>query len=398
MYIMIRALTVAALAVTALASPAKPRDVQPKPWTNFNDNPIFYPKKNATSWRTLYGRTAQLADKSILLSWEDYDPDSTLTYFPIYKSTDGGASFQSFSRVDDQVNGWGNWYQPFLYVLPQAFGGYPAGTILLAGVSTPRDLQHAYIDLYASTNKGRDWKFVSHIVYGPGREVIDRGQKAVWEPFLHIYNGQLVCHYSTQVDPKHNQKLSHKTTKDLRNWSQELDDVAQPDASVRPGMATVAYSPVSKKYVMTFEYCGGPIAGGCPVYYKVSDSPLTFGSASLQPIIANDGQLNPNGSPFVIWTPEPGKTGKGIFIANGNSREEIFVNTDAVDPNGWKPLNVGQWSAYSRELRIINSPAGSAAQGKQKLLITNGGNIGCSGSCYNFVANGVVDIPNYPQS
>ncbi|KAH7006929.1 hypothetical protein EDB80DRAFT_453663 [Ilyonectria destructans] len=399
MHNIMRALTAAALAVAALASPSTPRAVTPSPWTNFNDNGVFYPSKNATSWRTLYGRTLQLPDKSILLSWEDYDPDATFTYFPIWKSTDGGASFKYFSRVDDQVNGWGNWYQPYLYALPEAFGGYPKGTILLAGVSTPRDLSQAYIDLYASTNQGLNWEFVSHIVYGPGREVIDRGQKAVWEPSFYMYQGQLICYYSTQVDPNHNQKLSHKTTTNLRQWSQEVNDVAEPDASVRPGMATVAYSSVSKKYVMTYEYCGGPIASGCPVYYKVSNSPLTFGSVGSQPIIPSDGNLNPNGSPYVIWAPTAGsQPSSGVFIASGGNREEVYVNTDAVDPNGWKLVNVGQWSAYSRELRIINTPTNSAAQGKQKLLLTNGGNIGCSGSCYNYVANGVVDIPTYPHS
>ncbi|KAH6612990.1 hypothetical protein C7974DRAFT_322309 [Boeremia exigua] len=389
----------AVLASLLIAKPLAIRTgrAAPQPWTNFNDNGVFYPSQEATSWRTVYGRTLQLSDQSLLLSWEDYDPSAELTYFPVYKSTDGGASFQPFSRVDDQVNGWGNWYQPFMYELPQALGNFPKGTILHAGVSTPRNLSAAYIELYASTNQGADWEFVSHIVYGPGPETIDRGNKAVWEPFLMIHEGVLVCYYSTQVDPKHNQKLSHKTTTDLRNWSNEVDDVAQADPEVRPGMATVAYSPVSKKYVMTFEFCGGPIAGGCPVYYKVSDDPLTFGSAGLQPIIPNDGQLNPNGSPFVIWTPEPGTNGNsGIFIANGNSREEIFVNTDALDPNGWRPIDVGQWPAYSRELRIISTPASSAANGVAKLLLTNGGNIGCSESCYNFVANGVVDIPTYP--
>lgn len=212
-----------------------------------------------------------------------------------------------------------------------------------------------------------------------------------------MHEGELICYYSTQVDPNHAQKLSHKTTTNLRDWTTEVDDVAQANYGDRPGMATVAYSPISKKYVMTFEYCGGPISSGCPVYHKVSDSPLTFGSAGPQPIIPTDGNLNPNGSPFVIWTPEPGKNGaSGVFLANGNSREEVFVNTDALDPNGWKPVSVGQWSAYSRELRIISTPTDSAAGGAQKLLITNGGNIGCSGSCYNFVANGVVDIPTYP--
>lgn len=169
----VRALLASALTATILAAPAE-RAAAPQPWTNFNDNGVFYPLEDATSWRTLYGRTVQLPDQSLLLSWEDYDPNAKLTYFPIYKSTDGGASFKAFSRVDDQVNGWGNWYQPFLYELPVAFGGYPEGTILLAGVSTPRNLSQAYIDLYASTNQGQDWKFVSHIVYGPGPETVTK--------------------------------------------------------------------------------------------------------------------------------------------------------------------------------------------------------------------------------
>lgn len=384
----------ATFVATALAASVSPRAAEP--WAMFNDNAVFMPKQSATSWRTLYGRTLQLPDMSLLLSWEDYDPDVTFTYFPIYKSTDGGASYQPFSRVEDQVNGWGNWYQPFLYSLPEDFGGYSMGTILLAGVSTPRNLSQAYIDLYASTNQGKDWEFVSHIVYGPGPETTTQGDKAVWEPFLMMHEGQLICYYSTQADPKYNQKLSHKTTNNLREWSGEVDDVASDNFEHRPGMATVAYSPISKKYVMTFEFCG--LNGGCPVHHKVSQDPLQFGAAAALPLIPGDSNLNPAGSPYVIWVPEPGKENEGIFIANGNSREEVFVNTDSVDPNGWKPVDVGQWSAYSRELRIIQTPKGSASDGKQKLLITNGGNVGCSGSCYNFVADGVVDIPTYPSS
>lgn len=379
---------------TALAATLSPRAASP--WTNFNNNAVFYPNQSATSWRTLYARTLQLSDNSILLSWEDYDPTVTLTYWPIYKSTDGGASFQPFSRVQDQVNGWGNWYQPFLYSLPRSFGGFPAGTILITGVSTPRNLSQAFIDMYASTDGGKNWQFVSHIVHGDGPETVTNGDKAVWEPFLLMYGDDLVCFYSTQTDTKHAQKLSHKTTRNLRSWTAEVDDVAQPKFSDRPGMTTVAYSPVSRKYVMTFEYCGGPLASGCPVYHKVSDSPLTFGAKEALPLIPNDGNLNPNGSPYVIWTQDPRRTdGAGIFIANGNSREEIFVNTDSVGPNDWKPLNVGQWSAYSRSLRIIDTPTNSPAAGGRKLLIANGGNIGCSGSCYNYVVTGVVDIPSY---
>lgn len=388
-----------ALLASTLAAAAVPqaKRAAPQTWSNFNNNPVFYPSRDATSWRTLYGRTLQLSDKSLLLSWEDYDPTVELTYWPIYKSTDGGATYQNLTRVNDQVNGWGNWYQPFLFELPVALGDYQAGTIVLAGVSTPRNLSEAYIDLYASTDSGNHWKFVSHIIYGPGPETINTGDKAVWEPFLMMHEGKLVVYYSTQVDPAHNQKLAHKTTADLVNWSDEVEDVAQPEFNGRPGMTTVAYSAVSKKYVLTFEYCNNPSTGGCPVYYKTATDPLAFGPEPVQPLVPNASQ-NPQGSPFVIWTPEPGKEGSGVFIATGSSREEVFVNSDAVDPNGWKPVNVGQWSAYSRELKIIDTPADSPAKGAKKLMLTNGGNIGCSGSCYNYVANGVVDIPIYPTN
>ena len=129
--------TLLLLLATALLSSASPLvERAPTAWSNYNDNGVFYPLQNATSWRTLYARTLQLPDESLLLTWEDYDPDVALAYWPIYKSTDGGVSFKPLSRVQDQVNGWGAWYQPFLYTLPQSMGGYPAGTILLAGTST----------------------------------------------------------------------------------------------------------------------------------------------------------------------------------------------------------------------------------------------------------------------
>jgi hypothetical protein len=66
----------------------------------------------------------------------------------------------------DTVNGWGLRYQPHFILLDQALGGYPAGTILLAGNSIPADLSKTQLDLYASTDNGATWKFVSHIANG----------------------------------------------------------------------------------------------------------------------------------------------------------------------------------------------------------------------------------------
>ncbi|KAG4423257.1 hypothetical protein IFR04_003623 [Cadophora malorum] len=371
----------------------------PEPWSNYVKNPIFYPSQDAASWRSIYARSIQLPDKSLLLTWEDYDPTVEQPYWPIYKSLDGGASFQNFSRVHDQVNGWGVWYNPNLYTLPQDFGGYPAGTILIAGESLPKDFSEAYIDIYASTDEGLTWSFLSHIVYGPGPETTTNGNKAVWEPFLMMYDDQLVCFYSTQVDPKHAQKLAHKTTADLKNWSEEVNDVANPDYNERPGMTTVAYSPKSQKYIMTYERCGEANVPGCPVHFKVSSSPLTFDSEPGVRLLPSNGGAAPDGSPYIIWTPNLGSAdGCGTFIASGNAVESIFVNIDGLDPNGWKALNVGMWSAYSRFLNVIDTPEDSAAKGEKKLFIANGGNMGCTGSCYNFVADALVDVPTYPAT
>ena len=90
-------------------------------------------------------------------------------YFPIYRSTNGGQTWTEISRVQvswqmnllenradrqDTVNNWGLRYQPQLYVLPQAMGGFAAGTVLLAGNSIPGDLSKTKLDLYASTDNG----------------------------------------------------------------------------------------------------------------------------------------------------------------------------------------------------------------------------------------------------
>lgn len=384
------------LALFTCASPASllVKRATPQPWTNFNDNGVFYPAENYTSWRTLYARGIQLPDLSVLLSWEDYDPNVPEAYWPIYRSTDGGVTFQNLSRVYDTVNDFGNWYQPFLYTLPEDFGGYAAGTILIAGTSTPRTLSAAYIVIYASEDSGQTWSYVSTVAYGAGPELVTNGDKAIWEPFLLLHNGEMICYYSDQRDAKHAQKLVYETSTDLKTWSGPTNVVAVEPYSRRPGMATVAYSPYSKKYVLTFEYCGGPLESGCPVYYKVAKSPLEFNSAKPHPI-TNNTSLEPNGSPYVIWTKVAGKN-EGTFIMSGNDQENLYVNTDAANSKGWRPVNVGQWSAYSRSLVVIDTPKKSQLRGVKQLLILNGGNIGCSGSCYNYVADGVVGIPSYP--
>jgi hypothetical protein len=64
-----------------------------------------------------------------------------------------------------------------MILLNQNIGGFAAGTILLAGNSIPSDLSKTQLDLYASTDSGVTWKFVSHIAKG-GKAV---GYRLVFE-------------------------------------------------------------------------------------------------------------------------------------------------------------------------------------------------------------------------
>ena len=146
---------------------------------------IFSPPSNAgwTDPRVLYARALQLSNGDLLATWENYSPEPPAVHFPVFKSTDGGASWSEIAQVNDTVNGWGLRYQPFLYELPSPIGDFPAGTLLLAGNSIPTDLSKTKIDVYASRDSGVTWEFVSSVASG-GKALPNNGLTPVWEPFL----------------------------------------------------------------------------------------------------------------------------------------------------------------------------------------------------------------------
>jgi hypothetical protein len=131
-------------------------------WTNLTTNltatsadavTIFSPPSSYKIPRVLYARTLLLKNENVILAtWENYGPEPP--YFPIYQSKDNGRTWSEIGRVKDSENGWGLRYQPFLYELPVEYGGFPAGTILLAGSSIPADLSKTQLELYASKDKG----------------------------------------------------------------------------------------------------------------------------------------------------------------------------------------------------------------------------------------------------
>jgi hypothetical protein len=151
----------------------------PQPWGLFTQNVIYQPP---TGQNIEYPRYVELTDGTLLATatLSGFSPQ----FFPIFESTNGGASWKWISNVTDKVNGWGLPAQPALTELTQALGAYPKGTILAAGNSEKGGTGGGTrIDLYASKDKAHSWEFVSHIAMG-GPPNATNGATPVWEPYL----------------------------------------------------------------------------------------------------------------------------------------------------------------------------------------------------------------------
>jgi len=129
-------------------------------------------------------------------------------------------------------------------------------------------------------------------------------------------------------------------------------------------MTTVSELP-NGQWFMTYEFYGAveyPFA----VYYRLSDSPLTFNSAPGRVIRASDGSL-PVSSPYNVWTPVGGKN--GTIVVSCGTLSTLFLNTDLAAPGStWKEVATPEGSSYSRSLRVLSN--------SDDILIAGGGPLG----------------------
>ena len=336
-------LTLFSVFVASSLSAPTHQELEPR---DITDVTIFTPPADYTEPGTLYARTTLLSDGTILATWENYSPDMSHVYFPIYSSPDNGQTWSQIGQVDDTVNGWGLRYQPFLYELPIPIGTYPAGTILCAGNSIPQTISSTQLDLYASTDGGKTWTFTSHIAAGNGAPT-GAANANVWEPFLTTHNNSLVIFFSDQRDPAHNQKIVHKTSPDGITWSPPTDDIVYPATNAAPGMATIAQLP-NDQYIMTYEYGGDP---DFAVYYRIGPDPTDLASVPDTPLVSSDG-IALKSSPYVTWSSYGGGP-SGTLIVNAYSHGQIFVNQNLGDAGSWKTIETGQPQAYSRSLLVL---------------------------------------------
>ncbi|KAK9480965.1 hypothetical protein V1514DRAFT_63242 [Lipomyces japonicus] len=348
-------------------------------YATFDNVAVFTPPSNYLIPRVLYSRAVELPSGDLLATWENYSPEPPLVYFPIFKSSDHGATWKHISNVTDQVNGWGLRYQPDLFVLPRKIGKFPKGTILVAGNSIPTNLAKTQIDVYASTDNGLTWKFVSHVAAG-GEAVPDNGLTPVWEPFFLLKGKKLIIYYSDQRDPAHGQKLDHQLTHDLVHWQSPVDDVSYYEYTARPGMPTVALLP-NGKYIYAYEYGGAPVSTSYtfPVFYKISKDPTKFNKTEGVQLISKDG-AKPTSSPVLTWSPTGGKN--GTIIVSANSHNDVFINQALGDPTAWVRVPTNANRAYTRGLTVFKKEP-------ENLLIIGAGVLN---GASNFVSATVINI------
>ncbi|MFF2932967.1 RICIN domain-containing protein [Streptomyces mirabilis] len=377
----------------------------------------------------VYPKSAQLPSGRLVASFEKSTVvaatgSADRQTLPVYKSDDHGTTWQPLSEVkapaylssDPQYAKYtSNWTNPYLYTLSQDVGNLKQGTLLLASVvsgddqyyrehkaadpnwtpSNDGDRGDLAIALYSSTDEGASWKVVNVIATGgwQGGSAGAIGQNIatanthqqvdpVWEPYLMVYQGQLVCYYSDEndytgfnattgvptLDPanttaadSHGQILAHRTW-DGRSgqWSAPVVDIAGLTQSVgggrtqigggRPGMANVVRT-ADGKWLLTFEYWGG----GANTRYVVADNPLQFyrGSPTGEavtslPVDTGSRPLATGGSPVVIRLPG------GRLVYNAAGSGNVWVNDSGRSDGVWKEYQTTSKAGYSRSLQYVD--------------------------------------------
>ncbi|WP_405467928.1 RICIN domain-containing protein [Streptomyces canus] len=380
-------------------------------------NCAVYPK----SAQLPSGRLVASFEKSTVVTATGSADKQTL---PVYKSDDHGTSWQPLSEVkapaylssDPQYAKYtSNWTNPYLYVLPQDVGNLKQGTLLLASVVSGDDYyykEHKAADpnwtptndgdrkdlaiaLYSSTDDGATWKVENVVATGgwQGGSAGAVGQNIaaantnqqvdpVWEPYLMVYKGKLVCYYSDEndytgfnattgvptLDPANDtatdsqgQILAHKTWDGTgAAWSAPVVDIAGLTQTMgggkteigggRPGMANVVRT-TDGKWLLTFEYWGG----GVNTKYVLADDPLKFYTGSATgtgvtslPLDTGSHALATGGSPVLIKLPG------GRLVYNAAGSGNVWVNDSGRSDGAWKEYQTTSQAGYSRNLQYVD--------------------------------------------
>lgn len=356
---------------------------------------ILYNSKGFPQPGAMYPRIIRITNYkkdsgSLLSTFEQYIDINKKPSFPVYRSADDGITWKLYSRVSDTKNKYGMRYQPQLFELNQPVSGMPAGTILCAGSSIPKNFSSTELMLYKSVDGGRHWSYMSSIVKGGGvgptipdstakekNGILRKNNNPVWEPFLEVDSkGRLICFFSDErfKNNNYNQLLAHKISEDGgKTWGNEVFDVAIPDNIKRPGMIVTAHLP-NGKYIMVYEVVG---VENNPIYYRFSNDGENWGDASDlgKRIVDSINNFFMSGTPYIIWTPAGGENGTLVVTAKATIKNGkmfgggIMINNN-LGNGSWKYMpTIIQYNAELHAGGYSRSMVGTD-KGKEILLLT----------------------------
>lgn len=298
----------------------------------------------------------------------------------ISESTDGGRSFHQLSTIrdPDAANGRGICCGAF-YELPRAVGGLAEGTLLFAdttGFTAPEDQRRTKLRLWASTDRGRNWSFVSDIATAANRFEI-------WEPDLRVAaDGALVVLYSDETDKhRHDQKIVQTRSYDAKRWTDRRDTVVNDDQRVRPGMPSSLRLP-DGRYLLAYEQCNLDPAHLCSIFTRTSEDGWNYGDPRAVGTVVrtSDGKYARH-TPTISWSPGPGPNGTVLLMSeilvlengqyapgNGNT----VLGNDAFGSGDWYEMPAPAPVQNPDNTRCKNfSPSIAAApEGKTAVEIT----------------------------
>ena len=292
--------------------------------------------------------------------------------FPLFRSTDGGASWSSspIGTVTDTVHGW-TLDGPTLFELPQAEGSLAAGTLLASGTAwVKNDFTQQAIEVFISTDHGATWSYRSSCTSESGQA--NTTGHGIWEPDFNVdANGNLLCYFSDErpSSNNYNQVLAHVASSDGgATWGSEVYDVAVQDNVQRPGMTDVIKLP-NGSYATTYEDCknGYDPDTACSVYIKTSTDGANWAPASnLGTLIQTGDGRHFLHTPQLAWSPVGGSN--GTLIASGQrvvsgpdgsvtnlaeSGQVVFTNTN---------LGSGSWTEMRAPVAV--NPTGGYDTGE----------------------------------
>lgn len=282
---------------------------------------------------------------------------ATVLMFPngynvkVFSSTNNGATWTAVGNIVES-----NWASQ--HTSSPDFVVMPNGDLIL-GINTETNVAGGTpkIRIFKSTNKGRNWSYLSTATIAPA-PLVNNNDDAFWEPnFSFDSNNNLVLTYADETSACCSQKLMKMRSLDGGlNWSAPEPLIkfgtSNTKEARRPGMPIVVkLTDGTNRWMMTYELCNVTTPAGinCRHYYKTSTDGWNYGSTTdAGTALVGNASRYFNATPMV--KPIPTTMGGGLLwigrelrLADGTvsaANGVIMFKSPSGSPNGpWNWFN-----------------------------------------------------------